>query len=68
MEELNPTTIDDLRQLFKELRAVAHDGLFALSPNDSRTAPVDLALLDQVNARLRQVSRLILAAQDEEAR
>lgn len=68
MEELNPTTIDDLRQLFKELRAVADDGLFALSPNDSRTAPVDLALLDQVNARLRQVSRLILAAQDEEAR
>lgn len=66
-DRLSTATIDDLRQLFIELRAVADDGLFALTPNDGRAAAVDLASLDQVNVRLRQVSSLILATQDGEA-
>lgn len=66
-DRLSSATIDDLRQLFIELRAIADDGLFALTPNEGRAAAVDLVSLDQVNARLLKASRLILATQDRQA-
>lgn len=68
MDQWNDEFIQEVRGLYEDLLDIADEALSALGPVEGGPASFDPDALERANARLRHVSRLILATQDEAVR